>query len=51
MSDLRFEATAKKKQVITCKRSRVRNKIHRKKRREIVKNARMRENKTGQELM
>ena len=31
MSDLRFEATAKKKQVITCKRSRVRNKMHGKK--------------------
>ena len=43
MSNLRFEATAKKKQVVTCKRNKE-IKMHGK---EIVKKARMRENKTG----
>ena len=50
MSDLRFEAIAQKKQVITCKGKREKKNAW-KKRGEIVKKARMRENKTGDELM
>ena len=51
MSDLRFEVTIEKKnQAVTCKRNRERKK-YMEKIREIVKKARMRENKTGKKLM